>query len=64
VLLVGGEHVADSVAVFIKAVVNIEHCAARIAEKHVYALFYEGFYYYIRASELHEFALPFADKFN
>jgi hypothetical protein len=50
VLLVGGQHVADFVRVFIKAVVDVENRAAGIAEKHVNALFYEGFYDDVRAA--------------
>ena len=42
-LLMGGQHMADAVRVFIKFIVQIQHCAAGIAEQGVNALLDQHF---------------------
>jgi len=39
----GGQHMADAVRVFIKFIVQIQHCAAGIAEQGVNALLDQHF---------------------
>ena len=43
-LLVGGEHMGDAVGIFVELIVEIQHCAAGVAEEGVHSLLAEHFH--------------------
>ena len=49
----GGQHMADAVRVFIKFIVQIQHCAAGITKKGVHALLAQDLYKDLRTIQLH-----------
>ena len=46
-LFVGGDDVTDPVAVFVQAVINVEHCSARVSENGIRTLLQQAFNYNI-----------------
>ena len=60
-LLVGGQHMGDAVSVFVQLVVEVQHCAAGVAEEGVHPLLTEHLHKDLRTVQLHgEFLLfPF-----
>ena len=60
-LLVGGQHMGDAVGVFVQLVVEVQHCAAGVAEEGVHPLLTEHLHKDLRTVQLHgEFLLfPF-----